>query len=336
MPRCTVRSLRRVAWSSSQSCSGARRWYRDRRRAAREARRGGRSPAGAVRRPRPGPRRPAALSQLGMDVTVLERRTLRRGLRPRPSTAARAAGSAFISTRVGVITTGKSSVVVPTLLRVSAACPGWSTSTQWKAIVLRLRKMRRASVGPDWPVPISSMTASGAAPETRRRRRAIRARSRMSAMPVSRASTSRSWAGVRARTQPPGCSPCGEERALAGQRVQLAGELARPMAGIFHAAALWFVAHGHLAAQDHDQVVTVISGREQDLADRDRTRRAVPAQPGQLTVVQRRVGGGLTSRADHWPGRFAACAPQAAVSSRLSIMRAIKAAGDRQARGGRR
>jgi hypothetical protein len=96
-----------------------------------------------------------------------------------------------------------------------------------------------------------------------------------------------------------GGGPGGEERTLAGQHVQLAGELARPMVGQFHAAAQRVVAHDYFAAQHHEQIGAVVGGRVQDLTGRDPTRRAVPAQPGLLAVVQHRVGGGLAGQTGH-------------------------------------
>jgi hypothetical protein len=74
-----------------------------------------------------------------------------------------------------------------------------------------------------------------------------------------------------------GCGPCGEERTLAGQHIQLAGEMARPMAGKLHAAAQRVVAHDNFTAEHHEQVAAIVGGRVQDLPGRDPPDRATPA-----------------------------------------------------------
>ena len=93
-----------------------------------------------------------------------------------------------------------------------------------------------------------------------------------------------------------GRGPCSKERTLAGHHVQLAGELARPMAGKLHAGGQRVVAHDDFAAQHHEQVTAFVLGRVQDFVGRDPTRRAISAQAGLLTVVKHGVSDGFAGR----------------------------------------
>jgi hypothetical protein len=93
-----------------------------------------------------------------------------------------------------------------------------------------------------------------------------------------------------------GRGPRGKERTLAGHHIQLAGEVARPVPGKFHARTQCVVAHDNFAAQHHQQIAALVGGRVQDLPGRDPTRGAVPPQAGPLTVVKHGVGDGIADR----------------------------------------